>query len=160
MSNKIQFWLAWIIPWEACLKWHGARNVHVKGNDSLNVSEFPDISITPQKVYPDFGENLCRFCGGVKDHCTNIFGIGGERKNLGNKASEVLNISIREKDGLPYKICHLCEGALNRFCQFRKMVIDTQNQLKSKVITKTCKVFSPAASEPEKKSRVMEKKPI
>ena len=39
------------------------------------------------------------------------------------------------------------------------MVIDTQNQLKSKVTTKRCKVFSPAASEPEKKSRVMEKNP-
>ena len=160
MCNKIQFWLAWIIPWEACLKWHRARNVHVKGNDSLNVSQFPDISITPQKVYSDFGENLCRFCGGAQDHCTNIFGIGGERKKISDEASEVLNISIREKDGLPYKICRLCEGALNRFSEFRKMVIDTQNQLKSKVITKTCKVFSPAASEPEKKSRVMEKKPI
>ena len=125
--------------------------MHVKGNDSLNLSQFPDISITPQKVYSDFGENICRFCGGAKDHCTNIFGIGGERKKISDKASEVLNISIREKDGLPYKICRLCEGALNRFSEFRKMVIDTQNQLKSKVITKTCKVFSPAASEPEKK---------
>ena len=73
------------------------------------------------------------------------------RGKISDKASEVLNISIRDKDGLPYKICHLCEGALNRFSDFRKVVIDTQNQLKSKVITNRCKVFSPAASEPEKK---------
>ena len=116
------------------------------------------MSITPRKVYSDFGENICRFCGGAKDHCTNIFGIGGERKKISDKASEVFNISIREEDGLPYKICRPCERALNRFSEFKKMVIDTQNQLKSKVITKRCKVFSPAASEPEKKSRVMEKK--
>ena len=84
--------------------------MHVKGNDSLNLSQFPDISITPQKVYSDFGENICRFCGGAKDHCTNIFGIGGKRKKISDKAPEVLNISIREKDVLPYKICRLCEG--------------------------------------------------
>lgn len=79
---------------------------------------------------------------------------GEEKKS--DKASEVLNISIREKDGLPYKICRLCEGALNRFSEVRKMV-NTQNQMKSKVITTRCKVFSPAASEPDKRSRVMEK---
>ena len=139
IPNKIQFSLAWIIPWEACLKWHRARNTHVKGSDSLNVSQFPNISTTPQKVYSDFGGNICRFCSGAKDHCTNIFGIGGERKKISDKASEVLNISIREEDGLPYTICRPCEGALNRFSEFRKMVIDTQNHLKSKVITKRCK---------------------
>ena len=116
------------------------------------------MSTTPQKVYSDFGEKICRFCGGAKDHCTNIFGISGERKKISDKASEVLNISIREEDGLQNKICRPCEGALDRFSEFKKMVIDTQNQLKSKVLTKRCKVFSPAASAPEKKLRVMEEK--
>ena len=118
------------------------------------------MSTTPQKVYSDFGEDICRFYGGAKDHCTNIFGINGERKKISDKASEVLNISISEEDGLPYEICRPREVALNRFSEFKNMVIDTQNQLKSKVITKRCKVFSPAASEPEQKSRVMEKNPL
>ena len=61
------------------------------------------MSTTPQKVYSDFGENICRFCGGAKDHCTNIFGVSGKRKKISDKALEVLNISIREEDGLPYK---------------------------------------------------------
>jgi len=52
----------------------------------------------------------------------------------------------------------IIDGTLRRFSEFKTMVLDTQNQLKLKVTTKRCKVFSPAKCEPEKKVRAVEKK--
>ena len=117
------------------------------------------MSTTPQKVYSELGDNICRLCASDKDfqHFANIFSVTGERKKLPEKISELLNISISEEDGLPSKICRQCDGLLRRFSEFKTMVLETQNELKSKVTKKRCKVFSPAMCEPEKKVRAVEK---
>ena len=118
-----------------------------------------EMSTTPQKVYSELGDKICRLCASDKDfqHSTNIFGVPAEKKNLREKMSELLNISIGKGDGLPSIICRQCDGTLRRFSEFKTMVLDTQNQLKLKVTTKRCKVFSPAKCEPEKKVRAVEK---
>ena len=113
---------------------------------------------TPQKVYSEINNEICRLFASAKDHSTNIFGKSGYRKQI-EKICEFLKISISEQDGLPSKICRSCEGVLQRFSEFKTMVIETQNQLRSKVTTKRCKIFSPAACEPEKKVRAVEEKP-
>ena len=117
------------------------------------------MSTTPQKVYSELGDNICRLCASDKNfqHFANIFSVTGERKKLPEKISELLNISISEEDGLPSKICRQCDGLLRRFSEFKTMVLETQNELKSKVTKKRCKVFSPAMCEPEKKVRAVEK---
>lgn len=118
------------------------------------------MSTTPQKVYSDFEDKICRLCASTKDYYSiNIFGSAGQRKKIREKIFEFLNISISEEDGFPSKICRQCDGVLKRFSEFKTMAIDTQEQLKSKITAKRCKVFSPVGCEPTKKVRVVEKLP-
>lgn len=114
------------------------------------------MSTTPQKVYSDVGEKICRLCGSEKDfdRSTNIFSKVGESKKLLITISELLNISIAKEDGLPSTICRHCEGMLTKFSEFKSSVATIQSHLKSRVTTKRCKVFSPTC-EPEKKVRVL-----
>ena len=112
---------------------------------------------TPKKKYSNLGEKFCRLCGSEKDfeRSTNVFSKSGIRKNLATTISELLRVFIEEGDGLPSNICRQCEGMLLRFSEFKSLVINTQSQLKQRVTTKRCKVFSPTC-EPDKKIRVVE----
>ena len=115
------------------------------------------MSTTPQKKYSSLGEKFCRLCGSEKDvdRSTNVFSKSGIRKNLGKPISELLQVSIKEDDGLPSNICRQCEGKVLGFSEFKSSVINMQIQLKQSVTAKRCKVFSPTL-EPEQKVRVVE----
>lgn len=112
---------------------------------------------TPQKKYSSLGEKFCRLCGSGKDvdRSTNVFSKSGIRKNLGKTISELLQVSIKEDDGLPSNICRQCEGKVLGFSEFKSAVVNMQIQLKQSVTAKRCKVFSPTL-EPDQKVRVME----
>ena len=103
------------------------------------------------------GAKYCRLCGSEKDidRSTNVFSKSGIRKNLAKTISELLQVSIKEDDGLPSNICRQCEGKLFGFSEFKSSVINMQSQLKQSVTPKRCKVFSPTL-EPDQKVRVVE----
>ena len=116
------------------------------------------MSTTPQKVYSNFEEKICRLCASSKDRdrSTNIFSKAGEAKRLQAAIVQLLNVAITKDDGLPSTVCRHCEGILTRFLEFKSSVLKTQEQLKAMVTTKRCQVFSPSC-EPEKKVRVLQK---
>lgn len=103
------------------------------------------------------GEKFCRLCGSEKDvdHSTNVFSKSGIRKNLAKKISELLQVSIKEDDGLPSNICRQCEGKVLGLSEFKSSVINMQIQLRQSVSAKRCKVFSPTL-EPDQKVRAVE----
>lgn len=115
------------------------------------------MSTTPKKKYSSLGAKYCRLCGSVKDidRSTNVFSKSGIRKNLAKTISELLQVSIKEDDGLPSNICRQCEGKLFGFSELKSSVINMQSQLKQSVTAKRCKVFSPTL-EPDQKVRVVE----
>ena len=115
------------------------------------------MSTTPQKIYSSLGDKYCRLCGCEKDvdRSTNVFSKSGIRKNLAKTISELLQVSIKEDDGLSSNIRHQCEGKLFGFSEFKSSVINMQSQLKQSVTAKRCKVFSPNL-EPDQKVRVVE----
>ena len=115
------------------------------------------MSTTPQKKYSSLGEKFCRLCGSEKhvDRSTKVLSKSGIRKNLGKTISELLQVSIKEDDGLPSNICRQCEGRVLGLSEFKSSVINMQIQLKQSVAVKRCKVFSPTL-EPDQKVRVVE----
>lgn len=111
-------------------------------------------TVTPEKKYLRIDEKICRLCGDAKNYSksTSIFSKAGKEKGLAKKIEKILNVVIDEsqKSRLPCNVCRRCQEYLEKFDEFKAVVFQTQEMIKTNSSSKRCAKSS--QPEPAKKS--------